>query len=656
MIMIINAMSVFLLLFQIMFQLSRHFRSAVKIMDNNNRNQVRSRAVAKARSDAPQQPQAGGRERRESQWQKARGQTLKHAANAAGAVGRWFGVAGDEAALHAMHEEYNRQKTMKRSQKVAGNVSENQLMQVKAIMQESSSEDDEEDIMRVKHMTRDMSVAMAHYQGIWTVQRKEMRKPGWFGGEISGKPRASVTTMAPERRKHTRRRDDTMVRMQLAALPTFTPWFIYIVTLLQALIFIGMMAHAKTKNQIAAFGLQSTITNCTITLPIPTCPTGFDGATLVTGLQRKTEKNFLYGPTTSYLVSIGAKFTLCMRSDSASNVILAKQRSIECGQYPNVCDNPATYQGYSCCGLPGGRKGMAPLDVCTKLNGTWVYGAGQYCVEGNDYIVLRPCCAYKRNVDCMLTTQEECSFINGVWQHTKQLCADTLCLAPICQLLKGGYGITADPVYKNLPNNPNQWFRFFVPIFIHAGIIQAVVLLVVQLYFGCQIERQAGFLRMMIIYFISGFGGYCISGIFASETATVGCDPAVYGLLAVHVVELVQNWQILDHPWWQCLKLTIVVVSSLMIGTLPFIDNWSHVGGFVFGLVSGIVFLPYITFGKWDLTRKRLMLFFAIPSLIVMLIIEFVYFYKVQSIHFCSWCHYIDCVPYTSQIDCGVDN
>jgi hypothetical protein len=109
-------------------------------------------------------------------------------------------------------------------------------MQVKAIMQESSSEDDEEDIMRVKHMTRDMSVAMAHYQGIWTVQRKEMRKPGWFGGEISGKPRASVTTMAPERRKHTRRRDDTMVRMQLAALPTFTPWFIYIVTLLQVLL------------------------------------------------------------------------------------------------------------------------------------------------------------------------------------------------------------------------------------------------------------------------------------------------------------------------------------------------------------------------------------------------------------------------------------
>ena len=49
---------------------------------------------------------------------------------------------------------------------------------------------------------------------------------------------------------------------------------------------------------------------------------------------------------------------------------------------------------------------------------------------------------------------------------------------------------------------------------------------------------------MMIIYLISGFGGYCISGIFASAEASVGSDPAVFGLLAVHIVELFQTWQV----------------------------------------------------------------------------------------------------------------
>jgi hypothetical protein len=58
-----------------------------------------------------------------------------------------------------------------------------------------------------------------------------MQKPGWFGGESKGKKRAS--SIVPGKRKHTNRRDDTMVAMQLQALPTFTPWFIYIITLLQ---------------------------------------------------------------------------------------------------------------------------------------------------------------------------------------------------------------------------------------------------------------------------------------------------------------------------------------------------------------------------------------------------------------------------------------
>ena len=125
---------------------------------------------------------------------------------------------------------------MKRDHKwIAKSVSLAQLTQAKAtIMEESSSEEDEE-IMRMKHMTRDVSVAMAHYQSIWDVQRHDMRKPRWFGGERSEHTRASVSSITPARRKHSRRRDETMVRLQLAALPTFTPWFTYIITAVQVL-------------------------------------------------------------------------------------------------------------------------------------------------------------------------------------------------------------------------------------------------------------------------------------------------------------------------------------------------------------------------------------------------------------------------------------
>lgn len=54
-------------------------------------------------------------------------------------------------------------------------------------------------------------------------------------------------------------------------------------------------------------------------------------------------------------------------------------------------------------------------------------------------------------------------------------------------------------------------------------------------------------------------------------------------MLGVMFVELFQAWQVIPHPGRQLLKLTVVIAVSLLVGTLPYIDNWSHVGGFAFG-------------------------------------------------------------------------
>lgn len=150
--------------------------------------------------------------------------------------------------------------------------------------------------------------------------------------------------------------------------------------------------------------------------------------------------------------------------------------------------------------------------------------------------------------------------------------------------------------------------------------------------------------------------------------------------------------QLLEKPWWKLTKLMSVVLALLLIGTLPFLDNWSHVGGFAFGehvslkccvsgffvffylslelklswlhenlfshlswwlgVVSGIVFLPYITFGEWDVARKRLLFLICFPLLIAMFVAAFVTFYQIQNTEFCSWCHYLNCIPYSSSLSC----
>lgn len=132
-------------------------------------------------------------------------------------------------------------------------------------------------------------------------------------------------------------------------------------------------------------------------------------------------------------------------------------------------------------------------------------------------------------------------------------------------------------------------------------------------------------------------------------------------------------------------QLLVIVLGFLLIGTFPYIDNWAHLGGFVFGIVSAIVFLPYITFGlaldpalwasvawmepitavqtlitplslwqtspsKWDKARKQLLLAIAFPALLIMFILAFVIFYNVQNNEFCSWCNRLNCIEWTSDV------
>eukprot|EP00041_Stephanoeca_diplocostata_P038413 m.1514184 g.1514184 ORF g.1514184 m.1514184 type:complete len:124 (+) comp25214_c0_seq77:2092-2463(+) len=118
------------------------------------------------------------------------------------------------------------------------------------------------------------------------------------------------------------------------------------------------------------------------------------------------------------------------------------------------------------------------------------------------------------------------------------------------------------------------------------------------------------------------------------------------------MVELFQAWQVVQHAGRQLAKISFIIIISLGIGTFPYVDNWSHIGGFAFGIVSGIVFLPYITFGKWDARRKKLLLIVCIPLLIIMLLMAVLTFYVIQNDEFCTWCKYLNCIPYTSSIDC----
>lgn len=67
--------------------------------------------------------------------------------------------------------------------------------------------------------------------------------------------------------------------------------------------------------------------------------------------------------------------------------------------------------------------------------------------------------------------------------------------------------------------SPNQWWRFFAPIFLHGGLLHLAFNLSFQIQSGFPMEKDFGWWRMAIIYLSSGTFGFIFGANFASETS-----------------------------------------------------------------------------------------------------------------------------------------
>lgn len=390
------------------------------------------------------------------------------------------------------------------------------------------------------------------------------------------------------------------------------------------------------------------------------------------------------GPSSTFLVKFNSKYSPCMRNDVGIDKDLTIERNRECcsGCDPNQAGSPfqtqcdaevesdgVTPSGYSCCAMPNslqltaassndpqntcsgffpnsgifngtkmvttanGRAcltasllyGMTSYRECEGYNGVWMRSGNINlgCSENSGRITLRPCCIGHKS-ECQLLTETQCTFEAGIYHSSLQLCGQTPCLAETCTTYAGVTETGLPKPTQNKIEEPNQWYRFIAPLFVHSGAIQVILVLYLQQVIGCPIERSIGWLRMFLVYFISGIGGYMVSGVLDPYVVSCGANPAVFGLFALMTVELFQSWEVVPNRCWHLFKLLALILVGFVVGSLPFVDNMAQLGGFSFGLVSAVIFLPYVAFGKWHARARKLMLLICFPLLLVMVIVGIV--------------------------------
>ncbi|KAJ9694718.1 hypothetical protein PVL29_010272 [Vitis rotundifolia] len=217
----------------------------------------------------------------------------------------------------------------------------------------------------------------------------------------------------------------------------------------------------------------------------------------------------------------------------------------------------------------------------------------------------------------------------------------------------------------------HQGWRLITCIWLHGGVFHLLANMLSLLVIGIRLEQEFGFVKIGLLYVISGFGGSLLSGLFLQQNISVGASGALFGLLGGMLSELITNWSIYANKLAAFLTLVIIIAINLAVGILPHVDNFAHIGGFLSGFLLGFVFLIRPQFGwvsqkyaslehstspKPKFKTYQCILWVAsVILLIIGLTLGLVMLLRgVDANDDCSWCHYLSCVP-TSKWSCKTE-
>jgi rhomboid protease GluP len=139
-----------------------------------------------------------------------------------------------------------------------------------------------------------------------------------------------------------------------------------------------------------------------------------------------------------------------------------------------------------------------------------------------------------------------------------------------------------------------EYWRFFTPMFLHAGILHIGFNGYFLYVIGPQVERSYGTWRFLAVYLIAGFAG-SIASFALTSAPSVGASGALFGLIGALLPFFYRNRQVLSGTQRRITSIVQVIVINLLIGLSPGIDNWAHLGGLLGGLAAAWFMTPRYT-------------------------------------------------------------
>lgn len=161
-------------------------------------------------------------------------------------------------------------------------------------------------------------------------------------------------------------------------------------------------------------------------------------------------------------------------------------------------------------------------------------------------------------------------------------------------------GDTEDPVfmirhganYTTAVLEGGHYYRLVTCMFLHFGAEHLVYNMLVLIFMGDVLEKEAGKMKYLLIYFIGGTAGNVLSiwsdWRVGKATVSAGASGAIFAIVGALLWIVLRNHGRLED--YSGKRLFLMAGLSVAEGlTIRGVDNWAHIGGMATGFLLAMI-------------------------------------------------------------------
>jgi len=148
-----------------------------------------------------------------------------------------------------------------------------------------------------------------------------------------------------------------------------------------------------------------------------------------------------------------------------------------------------------------------------------------------------------------------------------------------------------------------QWWRMITSLFLHGGFMHVLFNMFSLFLFGPELEKIAGKLRFLTIYFLAGIFGNVATFVTQDPSyATVGASGAIYGIFGAFAALVYYTRHTM--PQLKQVIMPLIIISVIITFLTPNINAAGHIGGLVTGFLLGLSYFSPKNIIRWRQKKK----------------------------------------------------